>query len=383
MHRVWWAAISALLVSAGCRQDGAPALSLPWQRGTTTAAAPAQSDLAQTAPDPAQATAVPGQSPSPLPLLARLRDRQQDPSQFLSQLQQRATAQSALAKQQRDELDRLQRMQKETDQQYLERLQQLEQLQRQALEKDHQKDQQLVQQHQDTLRKFQQLREQAGQLDTNNRDLHTQLAHSQQQVQLLQDQIHLLQQRLGETVTQLTEARQSQQQTTQRLTALQTSMRRDSDLAVRANSSLMNQLTAVTIPGMDIRQDQDLVRIALPSDQLFVGPTATLSQASTSLLGQAADVILQHYASQIVGVEAHWDAAPLGGSLWRNHHQLTAAQAMAVFEQLAMRHRLDPRQLFVLGHGANQPRQPDSSPASGANNRRVELVIYPERMAGR
>jgi flagellar motor protein MotB len=202
------------------------------------------------------------------------------------------------------------------------------------------------------------------------------------ELQVLQDQVHLLQQRLSETTAQLADIRRSEQRTNQRLTALQASSRREGPVAVRANSSLFDRLTAVTIPGLDIRQDRDLVRITLSSDDLFLPGTATLKQGAAPILGQAADVILQHYSQQIVGVEAHTDAAPIVGTPWRNHHQMTAAQAMAIFEQLAERHRLDPRQLFVLGHGSNHPAISDPTPASGANNRRVELVIYPERYGG-
>jgi flagellar motor protein MotB len=85
-----------------------------------------------------------------------------------------------------------------------------------------------------------------------------------------------------------------------------------------------------------------------------------------------------HYSRQVIGVEAHTDNAPLAGSMWRNAHQLTAAQAMAVFEQLSNRHHLIPQQLFVLGHGENYPLASNATPAGQARNRRVEIVIYPE-----
>ncbi|MCA9149199.1 MAG: OmpA family protein, partial [Planctomycetales bacterium] len=84
------------------------------------------------------------------------------------------------------------------------------------------------------------------------------------------------------------------------------------------------------------------------------------------------------YSRQIIGVEAHTDSTPLANTMWRNAHQLTAAQAMSVFEHLSYRHRLLPQQLFVLGHGENYPLASNATPAGQARNRRVEIVIYPE-----
>jgi chemotaxis protein MotB len=68
----------------------------------------------------------------------------------------------------------------------------------------------------------------------------------------------------------------------------------------------------------------------------------------------------------------------LPDSQWRSNHQLAAAQAMAVFEQLASSHQFAARQMFVLGHGPNYPIAANTSAEGQRRNRRVEVVIYPE-----
>ena len=40
-------------------------------------------------------------------------------------------------------------------------------------------------------------------------------------------------------------------------------------------------------------------------------------------------------------------------------------------------------QMFVIGHGANHPIASNASDQGKARNRRVEFVVYPERMAMR
>ncbi len=223
----------------------------------------------------------------------------------------------------------------------------------------------------------------AKELDRNNRDLYTQMAQMQQRSQLLEDQNYLLRQRLKETTDQLASAVQTSQSTEQRLQAVQASTVRRGGATITANSSVKRNLTAVTVPGLNIRQDGELVRIELPSDQLFAAGTATLQPGSAAQLDQVAEVIIEHYSRQVVGIEAHTDGLPPAGTSFRNPHQLTIAQAMAVFDQLGEQHRLLADQLFVLGHGANYPLASNATSAGQQRNRRVEIVIYPEPVGAR
>jgi chemotaxis protein MotB len=57
-------------------------------------------------------------------------------------------------------------------------------------------------------------------------------------------------------------------------------------------------------------------------------------------------------------------------------------QAAAVMEQLVARGRIRANQCFVTGHGGNYPIYSNAHPDGKARNRRVELVIYPERPGG-
>ena len=63
-------------------------------------------------------------------------------------------------------------------------------------------------------------------------------------------------------------------------------------------------------------------------------------------------------------------------------HQVSVSQAGAVYEQIAQRGRLRAAQMFVVGFGPNHPLYSNADPAGRAANRRVELVIYPDRVGG-
>ena len=67
------------------------------------------------------------------------------------------------------------------------------------------------------------------------------------------------------------------------------------------------------------------------------------------------------------------------GGPWRSNHELSNARAMAVYEVLTSSLRLRADQLFVVAHGGNHPVVSNATPEGKQRNRRVELVVYPEK----
>ena len=89
--------------------------------------------------------------------------------------------------------------------------------------------------------------------------------------------------------------------------------------------------------------------------------------------------IARTYPDQIIGVEGHTDNDPIAGPQWRNNHELSIARAMSVYDVLVNRTRLQGNQLFVVGHGSNHPIVSNATLEGKRRNRRVELVVYPDR----
>jgi len=304
---------------------------------------------------------------------------------FLDDLMKRADAQESLAERQRRQLEQLkilQRKQQEEERQYIiaQRKKERDELARQYREKE----QLLAEREKMSRGRVDQLQGRASSLDDNNRELTAQLARSEQRSQVLEDEIDLLKNQLAETARLLTQTRNVGRETGQRLQALQASAsQRRGGASITANSSLKRAVTARTVPGMDIRQDDDLVRISIPTDRLFMTGTAQLHQGSRAYLDQIVTVISQYYPRQRIGVEAHTDHSSshqAANSQWESQHQMTAAQALKIFDQLTSR-GMSPHQLFVLGHGGNHPIASDGTAQGQAMNRRVEIVVYPDTYA--
>ena len=243
---------------------------------------------------------------------------------------------------------------------------------------------QTLQQQQTTLaQRNQELQSRASTLDQDNQELQTLLSQSQQQTRLLEDQVAVIREQLGGTTAQLAKLKQQPIEVEKKTEAWTASTKGQPGAKITTNNSLQNRLPAIQIPGVQVRADGDVVRIELPSGRLFQPGGARLSPDGTSMLDQVTAEIVRTYPDQMVMIEGHTDSDPLVPGRWQTSHQLSIGQAMAVYDQLAARSRLRPAQMVVMGYGPNHPVVSNGTAAGKERNRRVELVIYPERVAVR
>jgi len=215
----------------------------------------------------------------------------------------------------------------------------------------------------------------ASALDADNRDLHTELARTDQQNQLLKQELTLVREQLAKLTSQARETELAKQEADKQVEALQASVTRGGGAILKANNSLKDSLQLIKIAGLDVRQDGDVIRIEVPADQLFQSGTGQLLPAGSNLLDQVATSLNQSYRGHMIGIEGYTDnASVIAGS----SHQLTTVQASAVLDHLIRRNQFPESQLLVVGQGANHPRASNATPAGRAKNRRIEFVVYPE-----
>jgi chemotaxis protein MotB len=240
-----------------------------------------------------------------------------------------------------------------------------------------------LQQEQTTLaQKGRELQSRAETLDKDNQDLEAQLAQARQRAQLVEEQLAAVQDQLRSTSNQLAQLRVEKDTTEKKAQSLMASLERRSPATITANSSLGGTLAVFQMPGIETRRDGDVVRIELPADRLFEPGTAKVSADGARLLEAVASEIAHHYAAQRMGVEGHVAGDP-SGAIPPNAQQVSLAQAAAVYDYLVARGQLSPAQLFIAGHGANHPVVSNGTSAGQARNRRVELVVFPEKAQGR
>jgi chemotaxis protein MotB len=236
------------------------------------------------------------------------------------------------------------------------------------------------QQQQTLAMQTQQNQQRAAQLDRDNQELESLLAQSRQHSQLLEDQVRATQTQLRDTTDRLASLQRDNEQLRTSTTALAASVQTRSQAEIHANNTLVSNLTVSNMPGVQVRQDGDVIRIELPSDQLFNPGTAQFKYGGDAVLRAVAVQVVQNYPQQLIGIEGHTDGGPISSPQYPTDEHLSVAQAMTVYDLLTRGSGMSPKQLFVVGHGANHPIVSNATDAGRSRNRRVELVIYPETM---
>jgi chemotaxis protein MotB len=217
-------------------------------------------------------------------------------------------------------------------------------------------------------------------LDRDNQHKETLLAQSQQQTKLLEDRLAAVTEQLRGTTAQLAQVQNDKQEVDGKAKALTASMRRQSGVSITPNNSFLQTLPVIRYPDVHVRRDGDVIRIELPGNRLFEPGAARLRPTATNMIADVAIEIRRTYPDQRLGIEGHTDSDPLAGSQYRTNHELSAARALAVYDVLVSSQRYKPEQLFVVGHGGNHPVVSNGTLDGKQRNRRVELVIYADRV---
>jgi flagellar motor protein MotB len=233
-----------------------------------------------------------------------------------------------------------------------------------------------------------QLEEQRKALDNDNKELETMLAQSRQQTRLVQDQYAAVREQMSSMSTQLAQLRDERKGLEQKLETTiansgganpgGTGMAKKQ--GVFSNSSLANKLPNFNLAGIETRMDDGVIRIELPADRLFSAGDVQLRLDSVQLVDNVIVEVERNYPQHYIAIEGHTDNEPPASTIWMSNHHLATARATTVYTYLTQKTRLRPNQLFIVGHGPNHPVVSNATSAGRARNRRIELVIYPERV---
>ncbi len=216
-------------------------------------------------------------------------------------------------------------------------------------------------------------------LDRDNQQKEAALAQVQQQSKLLEDRLTAVNDQLRTTTSQLTQTQGDKQELDTRAKALTAGLRRQAGVSITPNNSFLQTLPTLHYPNVYVRRDGDVIRVELPASQLFDQATSRLRPGAENMIADAAVEIRRSYPDQLLGVEGHTDNDPVVGGPYRSNHELSAARALQVYDTLIRSNRYRTDQVFVVGVGPNRPVVSNATPEGKQRNRRIELVIYPER----
>jgi len=241
----------------------------------------------------------------------------------------------------------------------------------------------MQQQMQLVAQQSQEYQNRAQSLDKNNQELESMLAQSRQQVQLLTDEVTATRDQLKTTTDQLLAMRNDNSQLRTKTSALVASVQQRAGAEIRANNSLLKNLSIDSIEGATVRQDGDVVRVEITGDHVFMPGSPYPKAGGEQIIFNVAADLRRNFPDNIIGIEGHTDDAPTHSQQFPSNHHLSVAQALAVYYALMKRNAMPAQQLFVIGHGSNHPVVSNATESGKARNRRIEFVVYPERIASR
>ncbi len=169
-------------------------------------------------------------------------------------------------------------------------------------------------------------------LDDNNRQLHTQLAQSEQQSQVYRDELNLVRKQLADTTTRLESTAIAASQAENRVRGFQASTQVRGNASIVPNTNLGQLANRLNLGGIPVQRDGDVLRIIVPADQLFPPGTAQLHPQAALTLDPIAAQLKSVFPRQRIGIEGYSDNAPLYGGQVGTTHQLASAQATAVLD---------------------------------------------------
>ena len=131
-----------------------------------------------------------------------------------------------------------------------------------------------------------------------------------------------------------------------------------------------------------VTQHQDRLVLTMLGQVLFESGEADLTPLGLDIMKQVGEV-LATLPNKNIQVEGHTDNNPIYGQLQKRYPtnwELSTARATTVLRYLIEQTRMDPKVFAATGYADTRPTVPNDTEEGKAQNRRVEIVLYPERV---
>lgn len=122
------------------------------------------------------------------------------------------------------------------------------------------------------------------------------------------------------------------------------------------------------------------IRISFDSRLLFQPGSASLRAESWKFLDVVADR-LKKFDTQRIHVEGHTDNQAISTIVFPSNWELSGGRASSVVRYFIERHQLNPSSLVAVGYGSTQPLASNDSPEGRSKNRRVDVILYSEKLS--
>ena len=150
------------------------------------------------------------------------------------------------------------------------------------------------------------------------------------------------------------------------------------------NAKLLKKLQKeIAESGVELSASGGRITVTMVDKILFNSGEADLTDHGEQLLRKLGVALKDNLSGKILQVNGHTDNVPIKTELkdlYPTNWELSAARAINVVRFLQDEVKLDPRRMMAAGYGPYHPIASNSSSAGKAKNRRIEIVLVPDRM---
>ena len=134
--------------------------------------------------------------------------------------------------------------------------------------------------------------------------------------------------------------------------------------------------------GIDVSIQERGLKISFDSSLLFEPGSAALRQDALSDLDRVAERLQKFNNTNTIQVEGHTDDLPIATAVYPSNWELSTARASSVVRYLINHHKYTPSSMVAVGYGASRPLTSNWTAEGRRANRRVDIVIYSQQVAG-
>jgi chemotaxis protein MotB len=226
----------------------------------------------------------------------------------------------------------------------------------------------------DLAQAFQSVRSSLAAQISDFSELRAQNGHLEEELQQLEARLRHVE-RLKKELEQVRAAREAQESKLAKVRREVQTVSREIDRITKALEGKFGKSLVVT-------QHQDRLVLTMLGQVLFESGEGQLTPLGLDIMKQVGEV-LASLPNKNIQVEGHTDNNPIYGRLQQQYPtnwELSTARATTVLRFLIEQTGMNPTDFSATGYADTRPAVENDSEEGRAQNRRVEIVLYPERV---
>ncbi|MDI6704356.1 MAG: OmpA family protein [bacterium] len=129
---------------------------------------------------------------------------------------------------------------------------------------------------------------------------------------------------------------------------------------------------------IEIKEEKGRLIISFIDRILFDSGSSEIKKEAHPALEKVAEII-KNYPNREVLIEGHTDNVPIHTKFFPSNWELSTSRATQVLRYLQWKYDISPRRLSAAGYGEYRPVDTNDTKEGRRRNRRVEIILLPER----